>query len=112
MPDADEFGFPIAGGFPAIDAPGMTEVDLLMVHSYAIALPQMMENAGRALAIVARRRYLPGDLGGRHVAVLAGSGGNGGGAMVAARRLAGCGVDAVLERVVNCNTETMGGNCM
>ena len=91
MTDADEFGFPMASGFPAIDAPGMTEVDLLMVHSYAITLPQMMENAGRALAIVAQQRYLRRDLAGRHVVVLAGSGGNGGGAMVAARRLAGWG---------------------
>lgn len=91
MSGTDERGFPNAAGFPAIDAPGMTEVDLLMVHSYGITLPQMMENAGRALAIVARRRYLPGDLAGRHVVVLAGSGGNGGGAMVAARRLTGWG---------------------
>lgn len=87
MRQADEFGFPIAEGFPEIDAPGMTEVDLLMVHSFRITLPQMMENAGRSLAFLARRRHLPADLAGRHVVALAGSGGNGGGAMVAARRL-------------------------
>jgi len=91
MGDNDEYGFPFARSFPAIDAPGMTEVDLLMVHCYGIALPQMMENAGRALALVARRRYFPGGPGGRHVVVMAGSGGNGGCAMVAARRLAGWG---------------------
>jgi NAD(P)H-hydrate epimerase len=104
MSDVDDFGFPIASGFPAIDAPGMTEVDLLMVHSYGIALPQMMENAGRALALVARRRYLPGDLAGRQVVVLAGSGGNGGGAMVAARRLAGWGAQVSLVLSADANT--------
>lgn len=107
MPDRDAFGFPLAVGFPAIDAPGMTEVDLLMVRSYGITLPQMMENAGRALALVARRRYLPGDLAGRHVVVLAGSGGNGGGAMVAARRLAGWG--ARVSLVLSAGAEKLRG---
>jgi len=87
----DEYGFPIASNFPVIDAPGMVQVDLLMVQTYKITLVQMMENAGRSLANVARRRYLPGNLADRHVVVLVGSGGNGGGAMVAARRLAGWG---------------------
>ncbi len=96
MTGTDEFGFPIARGFPTIDTPGMAQVDLLMVQFYGISLPQMMENAGRALALVARRRYLPGDLADRHVVVLAGFGGNGGGAMVAARRLAGWGAQVSL----------------
>lgn len=90
----DAFGFPVVGGFPEIDRKGMVEVDLLMVHAYAITLPRMMENAGRALAQLAARRYLApegGVLAGRHVVVLAGAGGNGGGAMTAARRLAGWG---------------------
>lgn len=61
MSGIDEFGFPIAGGFPTIDAAGMTEVDLVIVHSYGITSPQKMENAARGLAPVARRRFLLGD---------------------------------------------------
>jgi NAD(P)H-hydrate epimerase len=64
----------------------MAEVDRLMVEERAVSLLQMMENAGRALAIVARDT-LGGDVDGRRIIVLAGSGGNGGGALAAARRL-------------------------
>lgn len=83
----DDHGFPISGGWPEIDAAGMAEVDLLMVETYGITLPQMMENAGRALAMVARDRFLGGHVNGQSVTVLAGPGGNGGGALAAARRL-------------------------
>jgi NAD(P)H-hydrate epimerase len=48
---------------------------------------QMMENAGRNLAHLARERFLGGDPRGKRVIVLAGTGGNGGGGLVAARRL-------------------------
>jgi len=51
----------------------------------------MMENAGRNLAHLARERFLSGDPRGKTVVVLAGTGGNGGGALVAARRLHGYG---------------------
>ena len=50
-----------------------------------------MENAGRNLAHLARLRFFDGDAQGRRVVVLAGSGGNGGGALVSARRLANYG---------------------
>lgn len=83
----DDYGFPISVGWPEIDAAGMAEVDVLMVGTYGIALPQMMENAGRALATVARDRFLGGHVNGQSVTVLAGAGGNGGGALAAARRL-------------------------
>jgi NAD(P)H-hydrate epimerase len=95
-PPADTFGLPCATGWPEIDAKGMIEVDLLMVHSLGITLAQMMENAGRALATLALRRYLGGTSAPRRVLVLAGSGGNGGGALVAARRLAGWGAEVSL----------------
>ena len=72
---------------PYLTADQMREVDRLMVEEYGIALIQMMENAGRALAHLARRRFLDGDPRGRSVIVLAGTGGNGGGALAAARRL-------------------------
>jgi NAD(P)H-hydrate epimerase len=92
----DPYGFPVIGGLPEIDAAGMAEVDLLMVDTYGITLPQMMENAGRALAILARDRFLGGQVSGKSVTVLAGSGGNGGGALTAARRLAGWGANVSL----------------
>ena len=65
----------------------MREVDRLMVEKYGILLIQMMENAGRGLAQLARCRFLAGDPRDRRVLVLAGTGGNGGGGLVCARRL-------------------------
>ncbi|MBI3361242.1 MAG: NAD(P)H-hydrate epimerase [Chloroflexi bacterium] len=64
----------------------MAEVDRLMIEEYGILLIQMMENAGRSLAELARR-MLGGQLRDRHVVVLCGAGNNGGGGMVAARHL-------------------------
>ena len=58
-----------------------------MIEDYGINLWQMMENAGRSLAALARRRFLNGDPRGKRVIVLAGTGGNGGGGLVGARRL-------------------------
>lgn len=58
-----------------------------MIEEYRIELIQMMENAGRCLAILAIDRFLDHQPADKQVAVLAGGGGNGGGAMVCARRL-------------------------
>lgn len=69
----------------------MVEVDRVMVEDLQIDLVRMMENAGRSLAHLARTRFLEGDPTARRVVVLAGTGGNGGGALVAARRLHGWG---------------------
>jgi len=88
---ADPYGFPRVARWPEIDAAGMAEVDALMIERFGIDLPLMMENAGRALAIVARDRFWSGCAVGRRVTVLAGAGGNGGGVLTAARRLAGWG---------------------
>lgn len=66
----------------------MVEVDRLMVDQYGIDLPRMMENAGRSLARLAQAKFLAGRRRDGAVAVLAGPGGNGGGALVAARWLA------------------------
>ncbi len=76
---------------PAVTSAEMAAVDRAMVEDYGIELIQMMENAGRALATLARDRFFDGDPRGEAVVVLAGPGGNGGGAMVAARRLHGWG---------------------
>ncbi len=72
---------------PYLSTDQMIEVDRAMMEDYRILLIQMMENAGRNLAALARSRFLAGDPRGRQIVVLAGKGGNGGGGMVCARRL-------------------------
>ncbi|MEL6592859.1 MAG: NAD(P)H-hydrate epimerase, partial [Bacteroidota bacterium] len=79
--------FPSITDYPRITTEQMIEVDRAMIEDYHILLIQMMENAGRNLALLASMRFLTGDPQGKRVVVLAGTGGNGGGAMVAARRL-------------------------
>lgn len=81
-----------AATVPTLSVGQMREVDRIMVEELGVELLQMMENAGRALATLARA-MLGGDVAGRRVSVLAGSGGNGGGGMVAARRLATWGAE-------------------
>ena len=72
---------------PYLTTDQMREVDRAMMEDYGILLLQMMENAGRNLAQLSRKRFLDGDPRSRRVLVLAGSGGNGGGGLVCARRL-------------------------
>ena len=81
----------IGSDFLKIDTPQMEEVDRLMIEDYSIELIQMMENAGRCLAIVAREEFLFKDPQDKNICVLAGTGGNGGGALVSARRLSSWG---------------------
>jgi len=69
----------------------MREVDRVAVE-VGLSLVRMMENAGANLAAMARE-LLGGDLAGRRIAVLSGPGGNGGGGLVCARRLAGSGAE-------------------
>ena len=45
---------------PAVTSAEMAAVDQAMVEDYGIDLIQMMENAGRALAALARDRFLGG----------------------------------------------------
>lgn len=81
---------------PHLTTQQMVEVDRVMVEDYQIELAQMMENAGRNLAHLARVRFLGGDPRAKRVAVLAGSGGNGGGALVCARRLHNWGAQVIV----------------
>ncbi len=78
---------------PYVNASQMAEVDRAMVEDYKIEILQMMENAGRNLAHLARQRFLSGDPRNHKIVILAGTGGNGGGAMVCARRLHNWGAD-------------------
>jgi len=72
---------------PAITTDQMREVDRVMIEDLGIELIQMVENAGRNLALLAVERYSPGS-----VALMAGPGGNGGGGLAAARHLANRGI--------------------
>jgi len=83
--------FPATGDVPDLTTEQMLEIDRAMIEDYGIELIQMMENAGRNLAHLARERFLDRNPQGKHVIVLAGRGGNGGGAMVCARRLSNWG---------------------
>ena len=73
----------------SVTAGQMAAVDRVVTNEVGVTLVQMMELAGRAVAGLARARFLAGDPRDRRVVVLAGSGGNGGGGLVAARRLNG-----------------------
>lgn len=76
---------------PFLTTEQMVEVDRAMIEDFGIALIQMMENAGRSLARVARACFSAQVS--KRIAVLAGVGGNGGGALVCARRLHGFGAE-------------------
>ncbi len=69
----------------------MIEVDRVMIEDLGISLVQMMENAGRRLAEFVQRIAPSGP-----VTVAAGSGGNGGGGLVAARHLHNAGRDVTV----------------
>ena len=75
-----------ADPLPWLTTAQMIEVDRAMIEDRRIDLVQMMENAGRNLAHLARHRFLAADPRGRRIVVLVGTGGNGG-TMVSARRL-------------------------
>jgi NAD(P)H-hydrate epimerase len=85
-------GIPVIASsvIPWLSTAEMRAVDDVMVGELGIELKQMMENAGRNLAVLARL-LLGGSAAGRAVTVLAGPGGNGGGGLVAARHLLGAG---------------------
>jgi len=91
---------------PWLTAEQMAEVDRAMVQDYGILLPQMMELAGRHLASLARERFRAEIEQGQGAVILAGKGGNGGGALVAARRLAGWGINVSV--VLAADAESLG----
>jgi NAD(P)H-hydrate epimerase len=80
---------------PAITTDQMREVDRVAVNEVGPNLYQMMENAGRNLALTVLDR-LGDDWTTTPIAVLAGTGGNGGGGICAARHLANRGADVTV----------------
>lgn len=101
---------PTNASIPRVDTTQMAEIDRAMVEDYQIVLLQMMENAGRNLAHLARWRFFAGNPIGMRVAVMAGTGGNGGGVLVAARHLHnwGANVHVYLSRPVESMTPVTG----
>jgi NAD(P)H-hydrate epimerase len=97
VPDQVGAGIPTLdpAAVPWLSVAQMREVDRLLIDELGITLERLMENAGRNLALLTRL-LLGGDAHGRTVVVLAGPGGNGGGAMVAARHLAVAGAQVRL----------------
>ena len=82
---------------PVLSKDQMRDVDSLMVNEFHIQLIQMMENAGRNLARLAQSWFSSNKITGlTNVIVLAGSGGNGGGAMVCARHLSNIGINVTV----------------
>jgi NAD(P)H-hydrate epimerase len=79
---------------PCVNVEEMKEIDRLMVEDYSIQLMQMMENAGAALSFLCAR-HLKRSVD-KKVVLLAGSGHNGGGGLVCARRLANFGADVTV----------------
>jgi NAD(P)H-hydrate epimerase len=73
----------------------MRDVDRVAIE-LGLTLARMMENAGANLAWLASE-MLGGEVAGRRITVLAGPGGNGGGGLVAARRLIGWGADVTVR---------------
>jgi NAD(P)H-hydrate epimerase len=80
-----------AGSVSWISVAQMRDVDRVAM-ALGLTLTRMMENAGANLAWLASV-MLGGEVSGRRITVLAGPGGNGGGGLVAARRLIGWGAD-------------------
>lgn len=82
---------PIATDVPYVDQATMLAADRIATDRIGISLLQVMENAGLQLAELTRLTL--GGVAGRGIVVLAGTGNNAGGGLVAARRLAGWGAD-------------------
>lgn len=80
---------------PSITTTQMIEVDRAMIEDYHIELIQMMENAGRAFAELARS-WLGGTVTSHSIVILCGSGNNGGGGMTAARHLHNWGANVIV----------------
>jgi len=79
---------------PVIDKEHARRVDELAVDHYGIEIIQMMENAGRHVAELAKKMIK--DVHDKNIVLLAGKGNNGGDALVAARFLANWGANCTV----------------
>ncbi len=79
-------------GVVFVTADEMRKIDDMTIREFRVDVLMLMENAGRATAMLAMR-MLQGTILGKRVACLVGGGNNGGDGMVAARHLANWGAD-------------------
>ncbi len=79
-------------GVVYVTAEEMRKMDDITVREFHLDVPMLMENAGKALATLAKQ-MLRGAIFGKRVACLVGGGNNGGDGMVAARHLANWGAE-------------------
>jgi len=88
---------------PAVDTDQMREIDGIAIEEIGPNLFQMMENAGRSCALTAID-MLGAEWRSTRIVVLAGTGGNGGGGICAARHLAnrGAAVTVVVSDITGC----------
>lgn len=89
----DRYTTALGAVIPAVTADQMREIDRIAMEEMGPNLFQMMENAGRSLAMATIENL---GVHRQSVVVLAGGGGNGGGGICAARHLANHGVDVTL----------------
>jgi len=96
----------IVGSLPTISAFQMAEIDRIMLQDLGVGPLQLMELAGHAVASFAREHMLQSDPHGKRIVVLAGTGGNGGDGLVAARLLTAWGaeVSVITTRAVEDHT--------
>src|SRR6266540_6435562 len=80
----------------------MRKIDDMTIREFQVDVLMLMENAGRATAVLARQMLL-GQAIGKRVACLVGAGNNGGDGMVAARHLSNWG--AVVEVIAGTNQD-------
>lgn len=83
----------ITGSLPTLTAAQMAEIDRIMLQDLGVGSLQLMELAGYAVASFAREHLLDNLPLDKRIVVLAGTGGNGGDGMVAARLLTAWGAD-------------------
>lgn len=80
---------------PAVTKEQMIEIDRIAVEETGPNLSQMMENAGRNLALASIELILKKSLG-KRILIFAGAGGNGGGGICAARHLLNHGYEPII----------------
>ncbi len=85
----------VKNNIPVLSTAQIREVDRLMIERYGIQLIQMMENAGRNLALLVRRS-MGESVENRRICVAIGNGNNGGGGLVAARHLSNWGAEVTV----------------
>lgn len=83
------------GGMVYLTAGEMTEADRMSIEEFGISVLTLMENAGWAVARLARE-MLGGSVEGKEICCLVGKGNNGGDGLVAARCLRNWGADVLV----------------